>query len=140
MLFRSLVAAGLGLTVQSARLKAEKAEHKAFIAQTKAAGEVARVANNARIKEGKDKKEKADEKNTRDLAALRADNKRLRNERAAGSYLPPVRPGADSPETITLDRVELERAIQRLASGVSELLDKGDEAIVNLDTAKRWAQ
>lgn len=136
----ALVAAGLGLTVQSARLKAEKAEHKAFVAQTAAAGKVAEAINTARIKEGKDKKEKADEKNTRDLAALRADNKRLRDERASSNYLPAVRPGARSPETITFDRADLERAIQQLATGVSELLDKGDEARVNLDTAKRWAQ
>lgn len=85
-------------------------------------------------------KEKADE----DLKASRADAaslaRRLRNARAASSYLPPASPGSASPSRAAFDRAELERAIQRLDAGVSGLIEEGDQARVGLDSAKRWAQ
>jgi len=85
-------------------------------------------------------KEQADHENKRTIDSLRADIKRLRNERASTNFLPPAAPGASRPELACFDRTELERTLQQFDNEVTGLIAEGDEATVNLDTAKLWAQ
>ena len=131
---------GMSLAVQSARLKAEKAEHKAFVAEVKGVGLVAQAKADRQKKDDIARERQANAENTKSVAALRAANKQLRDERAGRNILPAPSPGAASPERITFDRAELESALRRLDAGVSSLVAEGDEARVNLDTAKGWAQ
>lgn len=117
------------------QLKAAK-----FEAATAALGEAAKQRNAQTAKSDKLRKENADAENNRTITSLRADVKRLRDTRARGSYVPAAPAGSRSPEIACFNRVDLERAIQQLDAGVSELFAEGDEGTVNLNTAKRWAQ
>ena len=94
------------------------------------------------LKEAQDKQRKqdADKENTKLRTDLAAANKRLRGTRAGGSYLPPASPTSKRPEVAAVGRSEFESAVQRLDDRVSRLIEKGDEARVDLDSAKRWAQ
>ena len=94
----------------------------------------------ARIEESnKLNKERTDAENQRTLDTLRADVKRLRLARAGRSFLPAATATAKSPDRACFDRAELESAIRDFDRGVASLIDEGDEARVNLDTAKKWA-
>lgn len=140
----SAVLVGIGAagawTVQGWRLDALQARYDGFVSVTKANGEAAQREADRISKADKSRKEQADAENNRTLAGLRADVKRLRNARAGSSYLPAAAPGTDRPERIAFDRAELESAIRSLDQEVSGIVGQGDEARVNLDTAKRWAQ
>lgn len=133
-------ALGLGLKVQTAQLHSLQAEYADFKAGVKALGEQAERGKVARETVDQERKAKADVQNSRSLAALRADNERLRNSRPSGSIVPSAAPGARSPETACFDRTLLDGAIRAFDSGASSLVGKGDEARVNLDGAKVWAQ
>ena len=117
------------------QLKAAK-----FEAATVALGEAAKQRNAQIAAADKLRKENADAENNRTITDLRADVKRLRDNRARGSYVPAAPAGSRSTEIACFDRANLERAIQQLDAGVSELFAEGDEGTVNLNTAKRWAQ
>lgn len=88
----------------------------------------------------KQRKENADKENTKLQTDLAAANKRLRDTRASGGYLPPASAASKRPEVATINRTEFESAVKRLDAGVSGLVEKGDQARVDLDTARRWAQ
>ena len=111
-----------------------------FEAATVALGKAAKQRAEQIAAADKLRKENADAENKRTIASLRADVKRLRDERARGNYVPAAPAGSRSPEIACFDRAELERAIQQLDARVSELFAEGDEATMNLNTAKRWAQ
>lgn len=130
---------GAATAIQTQRVKAVKAEHRAFVADVRAKGEIALAAAKAQAKRDKDRQEKANEANQRDIAVLRADNKRLRDQRAGSSYVPPAASGASRPDLACFDRGELEQAIRRFDARVSGIVEQGDESRVNLDTAKQWA-
>lgn len=117
-----------------------QAQFDTFRAETAALGKVAEANRIAVETADNARKAKADNENRSTIAVLRADNKRLRDERASSSFLPQASPTARSPDSITFDRRLLEQALQRLDEGVSGLVGAGDEARVNLDTAKTWAQ
>lgn len=85
-------------------------------------------------------KEEADDDHEAALAKLRADVDRLRARRSSGGILPPAAPGAPSPDRATFSRAELERALRDLDAGVQGLVDEGSRAVIDLDTAKRWAR
>lgn len=113
-------------------------EFKGAIAKAGQVAETARVA-----KEAADRlsKEKADAQNLtlkRDLADTR---KRLRDARAGagGSLLPQPSPGAASPDLVTFDRALLERALREFTDEVEGLIAEGAEAVIDLDSARRWA-
>jgi len=65
---------------------------------------------------------------------------KLRQQRSSGSFVPPAAPGAAEPDTACFSRAALESAIQRLDDRVSGLIKKGDQAIVDLNGDKEWAQ
>lgn len=123
---------------QGARLDALQARYDGFAAATKAEGEKAAISAYSIKKADEKRKEVADHENAATLAALRTDNKRLRESRARGGYLPAAPSGASRPDRATFDRAELESAIRVFDSAVSGLVEKGDEARVKLDTARNW--
>lgn len=110
-----------------------------FVKKTNEAGEAAAARAKAIEAADKLKKEKADAENFRTITELRDSVARLRRARSGGSYLTPASPTAQSPDTITFDRAELERAIRQTDERIQELISEGDEARINLDTAIRWA-
>lgn len=131
---------GAAWTVQGWRIDAVQAKFDGFVATTRATGEAAQTAANLREAADKSKKEHADAENKRSLDRLRADNQRLRDARAGGSFVPAAAPGAGRPDLACFDRPELEHALRGFDSEVQGLVDEGDEAAVNLETAKAWAQ
>ena len=116
-----------------------KTNHQELIASMKVAAE----ENDKRVKiaiaQAKKDKEKADNENKVSRSRIASLSSQLRDARS-GSYLPPAAPGSASPERSCFDRTSLDSAIRRLDSGVQGIIDKGDAAITDLDTAKRWAQ
>ena len=114
-----------------------------FVAEVKVIGEAAKKAAKEKEAEDKAKKEKADAENRKsksDLAGLYAAYRSLRDQRTSSSLLPSAAPGAGASETITFDRTGLDNALSGFDKGVTGLLEKGDQAIVDLNTAKSWAQ
>lgn len=116
----------------------EKEEFDAFKAQVEAAGRAQEKRTKEIIAENKTAKEKADAENRATHAAL--DAERLRKQRTRTIFLPATASGPASPTSASFDRANLEQALQRLDAGVQGLVDEGDAAIVDLNTAKRWAQ
>ena len=110
-----------------------------FVSKTEELGKAAEVKAKQIEAADKLRKEKADAENFRTITELRDSVARLRRARSGGSYLTPASPTAQSPDTITFDRAELERAIRQTDERIQELISEGDEARINLDTAIRWA-
>ena len=117
-----------------------KREHAVFVSNVERLGKEAKAAAELKAAADLKAKEKADAEAKR----LHADNtalaQRLRDARARSGVLPPAAPTAKRPDLITFDRAELERAIQFLDAGVWGIAKEGDEARIDLDVAKRWAQ
>lgn len=108
-----------------------------------ATNELARKRAIAKDEENRIAKEKADAQNAksrRDLDGLYAAYRSLRDQPRHGSLLPAAPSGAASPATATFDRASLDRALSGFDKGVTGLLSEGDAAIVDLNTAKRWAR
>lgn len=117
-----------------------KADRAAFISDLKAKAE----AQKRRIKEIERDNQKAKDDADADNAKLRADNTalaiRLRNQRSDAGYLPAAAATSKRPDLATFDRGGLERALQQFDEGVSGLLAEGDQARIDLNTAKVWAK
>lgn len=111
-----------------------------FEAATVALGNEAKQRNAQIAAADKLRKENADAENNRTITSLRADVKRLRDERASGRFVPAAPAGSRSPDIACFDRAELERALQQFDDEVTAIVADGDEATVNLNTAKRWAR
>jgi hypothetical protein len=136
-------------TVQGFRLDAARADYAAFKTQVKAAGDVQNVKAKAEDATNQQRKEKADVQNTeakRSLAATYTAARKLRVDRAgAGSgFLPAAPAGAPDPARTCFDRAALDRGLAEadavLQIGAEEILQRGDAAVVDLNTAKAWAQ
>ena len=125
--------------VQTARLDATKKEYAAFVATVKAQGEIAESKAKQIEAENKERKEKSDHENAKSIAALNGTIKRLRDERAGSSILPPAAPGAGSAERACFNRDALERALGEFTEEVARIAEEGDHYRVDLDTAKLWA-
>mgnify|MGYP001565117177 FL=1 len=116
-----------------------KNDRAQFIATLEAQAEEQKRKIKQQIKDDKLRKENADAENKRTTDALRVTIKRLRDQRAGASFVPPASSAAKRPDRATFDRAELERALQRLDDGVSGIVEEGDQARIDLDTAKRWS-
>ncbi len=114
-------------------------EYNTFVSKTEELGKAAEAKARAIEAAHKLSKEKADAENFRTITELRDSVARLRRARSSGGYLAPASATAKSPDTITFDRAELERAIRQTDERIQELISEGDEARINLDTAIRWA-
>ena len=117
-----------------------KADYAAFVSRTKAAGEEQERRVKAAIEQGKKDKEKADNENSRLRTSNAALARSLRDARAASGFLPAPAASAKRPEIAAFDRTLLERALQRLDEDVSGIVAEGDQARIDLDTAKVWAR
>jgi len=111
-----------------------------FEAATVALGEAAKQHAEQVAKADKLRKEKADAENKRTITNLRADVKRLRDNRASGGGLSAPATSAESPERICFDPAKLSGALRKFDEGVLGLVEGCSEAVINLDTAKKWAQ
>lgn len=117
------------------QLKAAK-----FEAATEALGVAAKQHAEQVAKADKLRKEKADAENKRTINNLRADVKRLRDERTRGGGLSAPAPSAESPDRICFDPAKLSGALRKFDEGVLGLVEGCSESVINLDTAKKWAQ
>lgn len=119
---------------------AAKAELATFKAEVKVLGEKAKADALAAEAADKDRKEKADAEHETTIAALNARVASLRNARSGRSILPPTASCPERPAAACLDRAILERALRTLDQDVQGLVDEGSRAVIDLNTAKRWAQ
>ena len=121
-----------------------QAEFEQFKGAVAALGEAAKKKAAEQESADKTKKEQADAENAktrRDLAGIYAAYRSLRDSRGSGGSLLPAAPsGSTSPATAAFDRTGLDRALSEFDRGVTGLLEQGDQAIADLDSAKFWAQ
>lgn len=125
------------LRLERDHIKAEYAEYRTNVA--KAAQAAAEAALQKTIADEK-RKEEADAENLRLHADLDAAARKLRDARRNSSFVPPAPSCPERPASACFDRAILERALRDLDSEVQGLVDEGDRAIVDLETAKKWAQ
>ena len=83
--------------VQGLRLDAVQAEYDGFVAATKAQGEAAKKLADATAAEDKRKKESSDHEYETTIASLRADVKRMRDDRARSRFVPAAPAGSRNP-------------------------------------------
>ena len=122
---------------------ATKAEYAGFVAKTDAIGKAQEAA--AKIKDAQNvtRMETANAQSVRarrELDGVYATYRQLRDQRAGGSLLPSPAAGTASPAVASFDRAGIDRALSEFDQGVTGLIKRGDEAIADLNTAKRWAQ
>ena len=125
--------------VQGLRLDAVQAEYYGFVATTKAEGEAAKKLADAKEAEDKRKKESSDHEYQTTIASLRADVKRMRDDRSRGRFVPAAPAGSRNPEIACFDRAELERTIRDFDTAIQGLVDQGSADAVGLNVARRWA-
>lgn len=128
----------IGTGVYKVRESGKESVRLEWAEANKKAAEAA-AAKDEENRKAKEKADVANAKTKRDLAGLYDAYRSLRDQRR-GSLLPEAAPGSASPERITFDRKGFDNALSGFDSGVTGLLKEGDSAIVDLDTAKRWAQ
>lgn len=125
--------------VQGLRLDALQSKYDGFVATVKAQGDAAKKLADATAAEDKRKKESSDHEYQTTIASLRADVKRMRDDRTRASFVPAAPAGSRNPEIACFNRSDLEQAIRRLDSGISGLVEQGDADAVGLNTARAWA-
>jgi hypothetical protein len=111
-----------------------------FEAATVALGEAAKQRSAHITKADKLRKENADAENNRTITSLRADVKRLRGERSRGGGLSAPATTAESPDRTCFDPAKFSAALRTLDEGILGIIETCSEAVIDLDTAKRWAQ
>ena len=135
----ALVAASMGFGyVKGSQHEALKAAR--FEAATEALGKAAQTAKVAKEKQDQLNKEQTDAKVKISLDKLRADNQRLRNERAIISFVPEAASVAGKPDRACFNRTGLESAIRVFTEEVSGIVEQCGETVIKLDAAKEWAQ
>lgn len=135
-----VLALGAGLKIQTSRLDAVKTEYAAFKAEVKVIGVQAQLAADKQKASDIKKQEKVNVQNKILRAANTALTRELRDSRASSNYVPAAPTGSTSPDIASFSRAELERAIQQLDAGVQGIVEKGDQARIDLDSAKTWAK
>lgn len=129
-----------GWAVRGYEVEAVQAKFDSFVATTKAEGEAAKKLADAKAESDKKLKENIDASYQTALAALAADNRRMRDARSGISFVPAAAPGSLRPELACFDRAELERSIRDFDRGVSRLIDEGGAKAIGLDSAREWAR
>lgn len=125
--------------IQGLRLDAVQAEYDGFVATTKAQGEAAQKLADATAAEDKRKKESSDHEYQTTIASLRADVKRMRDDRAGSRFLPAAPAGSRRVDLACFDRAELERTIRDFDTAIQGLVDQGSADAVGLNVARSWA-
>ena len=131
---------GIAIKFQSSRLESCKTEHAAFVAQVEANGKIAEAKAKEKIAADLANQQRTDNETTKLRAANATLARQLRDSRAASSFLPATGSPSGSPQSITFDRAKLERTIQQLDEGVSGLIARGDQAVIDLNLSLKWAQ
>ena len=125
-----------------AELAASKATFAAFVAQTKALGETAQKAADARKKADQQAKESTDAKIAAVQAAADSTIGKLRHDlatRTSGHYLPAAPVASSRPDLACYDRAALESAIGAFIADARAIADSGTAATIDLNGAKEWA-
>lgn len=139
LLYGALAILLAGMTGYMKGCSDEKERGAAYKAAVKSVGDAQEARTKERILLDKQRKKEADNENRKLHADLDVATKRVR-ERARGSYVPPAAPGAKRPELAAFDRAELDRTIREFTQEVAGFIEQGDQARLDLDTVKRWAQ
>lgn len=122
--------------VQGLRLDALQSKHDGFVATTKAQGEAAKKEAEAKAKADRQLKESSDREYQTTIASLRADVKRMRDDRTRASFVPAAPAGSRSPGLACFDRADLDGALRRLDAGISGLIEEGDADAVGLNAGR----
>ena len=130
----------LGLAVQTKRVESAKAELAAFVAQVEANGKAAELAKQKREADDKANKQRIDNETDKLRSANATLARQLRDQRAASRFVPDAPASAKRPDAISYDRAKLERALQQLDAGVSDIVAAGDAARIDLNLALKWAR
>lgn len=125
--------------VQGQRLAATQARFDGFVGTVKAEGEAAQREAEAKAKADRQLKESSDREYQTTIASLRADVKRMRDDRARASFVPAAPADSRSPGLACFDRADLDGALRRLDAGISGLIGEGDADAVGLNVGRRWA-
>ena len=125
--------------VQGQRLAATQARFDGFVGTVKAEGEAARKLADATAAEDKRKKQSSDHEYQTTIASLRADVKRMRDDRARSRFVPAAPAGSRRVDLACFDRAELERTIRDFDTAIQGLVDQGSADAVGLNVARRWA-
>ena len=83
-------------------------------------------------------KEDADAQRHKERASLERTIKRLRDN-SGPSLVPATASCAGSTTVAAFDRAELDRALREFTEGVQGLIAEGQQAVIDLDSAKGWA-
>lgn len=132
----------VGKTGEQENTRKVQKDFDSFADGVREAGGKAEADKIAKEKADKVLKEKIDEDYKRAIAESRDRANRMLIARARGGYLPSaaaVAGGIEGDDSITFDRAELERSIQRLDERVSAIVAQGDEKKAKLDAAVKWA-
>ena len=134
---------GFAVKVQTGRLDAAKAEYATFAAEVELLGKRAAKAAKTRELEDLAAKKRADDENAktkRDLDGVYDAYRSLRAQRAGGKLLPTAATGSGSPARACFDRAALDLGLAKadaiLQEGALGILQRGDQAIVDLNTAR----
>ena len=125
--------------VQGQRLAATQARFDGFVGTVKAEGDAAKKLADATAAEDKRKKESSDHEYETTIASLRADVKRMRDDRARSRFVPAAPAGSRSVDLACFDRAELERTLRDFDTAIQGLVDQGSADAVGLNVARRWA-
>lgn len=123
-------------------LAAEKQAFTSFKVGVQVAGEAAKVEAKRVELANKLAKETADAENLVNRGKLGVALRELRERResSSGSLVPPASPTSRDPSLAAFSRPELDRALRSFEEGVERLVGEGAEAVVDLNSAKRWAR
>lgn len=131
--------AGPAWYVQGLRLDALQSAFDGFVSTTKAQGEAAKKEAEAKVKSDRQLKESSDHEYETTIASLRADVKRMRDDRARSRFVPAAPADSRSIGLACFDRAELERTLQQFDEAVTGLIAEGDADAVGLNVARSWA-
>lgn len=134
-----LALGGWGLKMKSERdaARVEYADYRKTIAE--GAVKAAEAALKKTIADQR-KRDEADAENLRLQRDLAAATRRLRDARATGSLVPAAASCPERPASACFNRDALERALRDFDAGIQGLVDEGGRAVIDLDTARRWAE
>lgn len=124
-------------------LATEKQAFSSFKDQVRTLGEIAAAEAKAKGAADKQRKEKADAENKVAFGKLNARIGELRHQRdsAISGFLSATPPGSRCPDGQTcFERAEYLGAYRELVQEVRGAADEGAAVVIDLDTAKRWAQ
>lgn len=137
---------GAGVKIQTGRLDACKAEFETFKTEVRVIGEQAAAEAKAQEEKDKQRLKRANDENAkakRDLAGMYAAYDSLRSQRTSQSALPAAAPGAADPDRACFSRSAIDKGMadidRQLLDGAESIIRKGDGAIVDLNTARKWA-